>query len=79
MNKQNKINFIKEWYEFRENMCVKYRYNCEECLLYESTDRWWGENGKYESVYNCKYDFEEAYAVEIIELMESLKGANKDE
>ena len=41
MTKQDKINFIKEWYAFKNNMCEKYK-NCTECPLYESSDGWWG-------------------------------------
>jgi len=72
MTKQDKVNFIKEWYAFRENkdnMCKKY-VSCTECHLYESTDGWpSGENGEYKYVDNCKCDFEDTYAEEIIELM----------
>jgi len=39
--------------------------------LYESSDGWNDENGEYKYIHNCKYDFEDAYAEEIITLMES--------
>ena len=72
MTKQDKLNFIKEWYTFRENMCKKYKdTTCEECPLYESSDGWPSENGGYKYVHNCKYDFEDIYAEDIITLMES--------
>jgi len=73
MTKQDKINFIKEWYTFRENMCEKYNDICTECHLYESCDGWPNGNGEYEYVYNCKYDFKDGYAEEIIELIELTK------
>jgi len=71
MTKQYKINFIKEWYAFRDNMCKKYNYICTECPLYESSNGWADGNGEYDYVQNCKYDFEDGFAEEIIELMES--------
>lgn len=72
MTNQDKINFIKEWYKFRENMCKKYNDICTECPLYESSDGWpSGENGEYEYVDNCKCDFEDRYAEDIIELMKN--------
>jgi len=71
MTNQDKVNFIKEWYTFRENMCKKYIDICTECPLYESSDGWWNGNGEYEYVDNCKYDFEDGFAEEIIELMEN--------
>ena len=71
MTKQDKINFIKEWYVFKNNMCEKYK-DCTECPICESSDGWWDEeSGEYKYVHNCKYDFEDAYAEEIITLMES--------
>ena len=69
MIKQDKVNLIKEWYEFRENMCNKYNNICPKCPLYESSGGWRGKNGEYEYVFNCKYDFEDSFAEEIIELM----------
>jgi len=71
MIKQDKINFIKEWYTFREYMCKKYNDICTECQLYESSDGWSNENGEYKYSHNCKYDFEQGFAEEIIELMEN--------
>jgi len=44
MTKQDKVNFIKEWYAFRDNMCKKYNDICTECPLYESSDGWRGDN-----------------------------------
>jgi len=71
MTKQDKVNFIKEWYAFRENMCKKYNDICTECPLCESSDGWPDYNGEYVFINNCKYDFEDGYAEEIIELMNS--------
>jgi len=71
MTKQDKLNFIKEWYTFREYMCKQYNDICTKCPLYESSDGWRGENGEYEYIHNCKYDFEGDYAEDIIELMEN--------
>lgn len=72
MTKQDKVNFIKEWYAFRETMCKN--NICTECPLYESSDGWpSGENSEYKYVHNCKYDFEDNYAEEIIDLMEGGK------
>jgi len=51
MTTQDKINFIKEWYKFRKNMCEKYDDTCTECLLYESSDGWPSESGEYEYVH----------------------------
>ena len=76
MIKQDKINFIREWYNFKEYMCKKYKNTCKECPLYESSDSWHDENDKYE-VDNCKYDFEDAFAEEIIELTENNLVYNK--
>ena len=70
--KQDKINFIKEWYTFKDNICKKYNDICTECPLYESSDGWWDEeSGGYKYVHNCKFEFEDAYVEEIIELMEN--------
>ena len=72
MTKQDKVNFIKKWYSFRDNMCKKYNNICTECLLYESNDGWWNEEiGDYKYVHNCKYDFEGAFAEEIAGLMKN--------
>ena len=73
MTKQDKINFIKEWYAFREYLCKKYNDICTECPLYESSDGWADENGEYEYSHNCKYGFEDGFTEEIIELMETNK------
>ena len=59
MTNQDKVNFIKEWYKFKENMCKKYNNICTECPLYKSSDGWVDENGGCDIVHNCKYDFEE--------------------
>jgi hypothetical protein len=72
MIKQEKIDFIKEWYSIRRKLCKEHN-SCTECPLYESTDGWRGENGKYEYVDNCKHSFEDAYAEEIIDLIEKSK------
>jgi len=69
MTKQDKIDFIKDWYKFRENMCEKYNSACTKCPLYESSDGWFDYNEEYMFINNCKYDFEDAYVEEIIELM----------
>ena len=71
MTKQDKINFIKEWYAFRDNMCRKHNDICTKCPLCESSDGWSNENGEYDYVHNCKYDFEYSFAEEIIMLMEN--------
>jgi len=73
MTTQDKISFIKEWYKFRNNMCKKYKDTYTECPLYESSDGWRGENREYEYVHNCKYDFEDGLAEDIIALMEMNK------
>jgi len=71
MTKQDKVKLIKEWYAFRDNMCKKYKDACMECPLYESSDGWWNEEtGDYKYSHNCKYDFEDVCAEEIIMLME---------
>lgn len=71
MNKQDKINIIKEWYKFRKDMCEKYKGSCMECPLYESSDGWHDyESGEYEYIHNCKYEFEESYVEDIVTLME---------
>lgn len=73
MTKQDKINFIKEWYSFKNNMCEKYT-ECDKCPLYESSDGWYdNEDDEYKYVHNCKFEFEENYAEEIIELIEQTK------
>jgi hypothetical protein len=75
MNKQDKIKVIKEWYTFREDNCEKYK-DCKECPLYESTDGWIGENGKYAYVDNCKYSFDDGYVEDIIDLIEERNKIN---
>ena len=53
-------------------MCRKYNDICTECPLYESSDGWWNEEtGDYKYSHNCKYDFEGAFAEEIIMLMKN--------
>jgi len=71
MYKQDKINFIKVWYAYKNKMCELNKNNCEQCILCESIDGWRGDSGKYEYVPNCKYDFEELYAEDILNLMEN--------
>jgi len=72
MTTQDKVNFIKEWYTFRENMCKKHNYICTECPLYESSDGWPSGNGGYDTVHNCKYYFKDGFVEEIIGLMEGI-------
>ena len=72
MTKQDKINFIKDWYKFKETMCEKYNNQCTKCPLYESSDGWpdSDKNGEYRYIDNCKHDFEDTYVEDIVTLME---------
>lgn len=72
MLRQDRINFIKEWYKFRESMCKKHNNICVECPLCESSDGWYDDEiGDCKHIDNCMYNFEEGYAEAIFDIMES--------
>lgn len=73
MDISKEIKIIKEWYEFKDQMCFEYEDNCKKCPLYESTDVWHGLD-----LDNCKYDFDDGYVEDIVKVKKEYDKLRRD-